>query len=176
MAGPHIAGAMALLWSAIPGLQNQIDASRTAMNNAAHFISSTQCGTEGPPNNADGGPGGYFCGCQWRISNPDSDRDSNSDCNTYSDAHRYSDEHSYSYSNAQTDAHAQVCGDTEASSHTAAETVAVFAKANIVAIDDRLMRSVLLDFAPLRVPAAASRAQSPPEKVKIVLTRLCRFR
>ena len=58
------------------------------------------------------------------------------------------------------DAHAQVCADTEASSHTAVETIAVFAKANIVAIDDRLMRSVLIDFAPLRVPAAASRAQS----------------
>src|SRR2546423_10821624 len=50
MATPHISGAMALLWSAIPSLQNQIDASRTAMNNAAHFISSTQCGTAGPPN------------------------------------------------------------------------------------------------------------------------------
>jgi len=54
MATPHIAGAMALLWSAMPNLQNQIDASRTAMNNAAHFISSTQCGTAGPPNNVYG--------------------------------------------------------------------------------------------------------------------------
>src|SRR5213080_2320096 len=54
MATPHIAGAMALLWSAMPSLQNQIDASRTAMNMAAHFISSTQCGTAGPPNNVYG--------------------------------------------------------------------------------------------------------------------------
>ena len=54
MATPHIAGAMALLWSAIPSLQNQIDASRAALNNAAHFISSTQCGTAGPPNNVYG--------------------------------------------------------------------------------------------------------------------------
>jgi subtilisin family serine protease len=54
MATPHISGAMALLWSAIPTLQNQIDASRTAMNNAAHFITSTQCGTAGPPNNVYG--------------------------------------------------------------------------------------------------------------------------
>jgi subtilisin family serine protease len=54
MATPHIAGAMALLWSAIPSLQNQIDASRTALDNAAHFISSTQCGTAGPPNNVYG--------------------------------------------------------------------------------------------------------------------------
>ncbi len=54
MATPHIAGAMALLWSAIPSLQNQIDASRTAINDAAHFISSTQCGDAGPPNNVYG--------------------------------------------------------------------------------------------------------------------------
>src|SRR5260370_16434526 len=54
MATPHIAGAMALLWSGIPSLQNQIDASRTALDNAAHFISSTLCGTAGPPNNVYG--------------------------------------------------------------------------------------------------------------------------
>ena len=54
MATPHISGAMALLWSAIPSLRNQIDASRGAMNNAAHFISSTQCGDAGPPNNVYG--------------------------------------------------------------------------------------------------------------------------
>jgi hypothetical protein len=54
MATPHIAGAMALLWSAIPSLQNQIDASRAALDDAAHFISSAQCGTPGPPNNVYG--------------------------------------------------------------------------------------------------------------------------
>jgi len=54
MATPHIAGAMALLWSAHPELRNQIDASRTALDDAAHFISSTQCGTAGPPNNVFG--------------------------------------------------------------------------------------------------------------------------
>src|SRR5262249_43340023 len=54
MATPHIAGAMALLWSAIPSLQNQIDASRTALNNAAVHIASTQCGSPGPPNNVYG--------------------------------------------------------------------------------------------------------------------------
>jgi subtilisin family serine protease len=54
MATPHIAGAMALLWSAIPSLQNQIDASRAALNNAAVTIASTQCGTAGPPNNVYG--------------------------------------------------------------------------------------------------------------------------
>src|SRR6266852_9513107 len=54
MATPHIAGAMALLWSAIPSLQNQIDPSRAALNNAAVNIASTQCGTAGPPNNVFG--------------------------------------------------------------------------------------------------------------------------
>ena len=54
MATPHIAGAMALLWSAIPSLQNQIDASRAVLNNAAVHIDSTQCGDAGPPNNVYG--------------------------------------------------------------------------------------------------------------------------
>ena len=54
MATPHIAGAMALLWSAHPELRNQIDASRAALNSAAHFITSTQCGAAGPPNNVYG--------------------------------------------------------------------------------------------------------------------------
>ena len=54
MATPHIAGAMALLWSAHPELQNQIDASRTVLDDAAHFISSTQCGPAGPPNSVFG--------------------------------------------------------------------------------------------------------------------------
>ena len=54
MASPHISGAMALLWCAIPSLRHQIDASRTALDNAAHFISDTTCGTAGPPNNVYG--------------------------------------------------------------------------------------------------------------------------
>ena len=54
MATPHIAGAMALLWSAIPSLQNQIQPSRDALDNSAVFISSTACGTAGPPNNVYG--------------------------------------------------------------------------------------------------------------------------
>jgi subtilisin family serine protease len=54
MATPHIAGAVALLWSAHPEMQNQIDVSQTALNDAAHFISSTLCGAAGPPNNVFG--------------------------------------------------------------------------------------------------------------------------
>jgi serine protease AprX len=54
MAAPHIAGAMALLWCARPNFRHDINASRTALDNAAHFISSTQCGSAGPPNNVAG--------------------------------------------------------------------------------------------------------------------------
>ena len=49
MATPHIAGAMALLWSARPELRHGVSGSQTILNDAAHFISSTQCGDEGPP-------------------------------------------------------------------------------------------------------------------------------
>ena len=54
MATPHIAGAMALLWSAIPSLQNQIDPSRAALNNAAVHIATNQCSSSGTPNNVFG--------------------------------------------------------------------------------------------------------------------------
>ena len=54
MATPHISGAMALLWSAHPNLAHQLTASRDALNNTAHFISSTDCGDAGPPNNVYG--------------------------------------------------------------------------------------------------------------------------
>jgi subtilisin family serine protease len=54
MATPHISGAMALLWSAIPSFRHQITASRDALNNSAVHIASTQCGSAGPPNNVYG--------------------------------------------------------------------------------------------------------------------------
>ena len=54
MATPHIAGAMALLWCARPDLRHDIAGSRTVVDNAAHVISSTQCGDPGPPNNVYG--------------------------------------------------------------------------------------------------------------------------
>src|SRR5213080_1769139 len=38
MATPHTAGAMALLWSAIPSLRHQLTASRNAVNNSSFFI------------------------------------------------------------------------------------------------------------------------------------------
>jgi subtilisin family serine protease len=54
MATPHIAGAMALLWCARPGLRHNISASRTVLNEAAFFLAYKQCGTPGPPNNVVG--------------------------------------------------------------------------------------------------------------------------
>ena len=54
MATPHIAGAMALLWCAQPQLRHDISSSRTAMDNAAHFLAYKDCGTPGPPNNTSG--------------------------------------------------------------------------------------------------------------------------
>ena len=47
MATPHISGAMALLWCALPSLRHQITASRDALNNAAVHIADTSCGTAG---------------------------------------------------------------------------------------------------------------------------------
>ena len=54
MATPHIAGAMALLWSARPDLRRDISNSRTVLNEAAFFLAYKQCGTPGPPNNVVG--------------------------------------------------------------------------------------------------------------------------
>jgi serine protease AprX len=54
MATPHTAGAMALLWSAIPSLRHQLSASRDTINNSAVHIASTACGAAGPPNNVYG--------------------------------------------------------------------------------------------------------------------------
>jgi subtilisin family serine protease len=54
MATPHIAGAITLLWCARPDLRHDITGSRTVLDNAAHVISSTQCGDPGPPNNVYG--------------------------------------------------------------------------------------------------------------------------
>ncbi len=54
MATPHIAGAMALLWSARPELRHDISESRTVLNDAAFFLAYKQCGTPGPPNNVSG--------------------------------------------------------------------------------------------------------------------------
>src|SRR4029453_16748734 len=54
MATPHIAGAMALLWSARPELRHNISDSLTVLNEAAFFLAYKQCGAAGPPKNLAG--------------------------------------------------------------------------------------------------------------------------
>ena len=143
MATPHISGAMALLWSAIPSLRHQIDASRDSFEQRGTFYFFHPVRHSRPPKQRVWmGPGRYICGCERRITHANtysdsySDTNGNSDANSNSNAHRYSDGHSYSYSNAQTHAHAQVCADTEASSHTAAATLEIFAGAKFPVIGD----------------------------------------
>ena len=69
----------------------------------------------------------YSCVKRYPLRGYESDSDANCDGNTHRNGH------GYSYSNAQTDAHAALRAFAEASSDTAAQTVTVFAKANIAA-------------------------------------------
>ncbi len=54
MATPHVAGAVALLWSAQPGLRGDVDATENILNQTAVHISSTLCSSSGWPNNVFG--------------------------------------------------------------------------------------------------------------------------
>src|SRR5438552_10678211 len=54
MATPHTAGGAALLLSARPILHHDVAMKRTVLNNSAFHILSTQCGSQGPPNNVYG--------------------------------------------------------------------------------------------------------------------------
>lgn len=54
MAAPHVAGAVALLWSAHPALRNEITFTEQLLNQSAAHISSTACGSSGWPNNSFG--------------------------------------------------------------------------------------------------------------------------
>jgi hypothetical protein len=54
MATPHVAGVVALLWSANPALVGNIAATEDLLQRTADFRSSTQCGSDGPPNNVYG--------------------------------------------------------------------------------------------------------------------------
>lgn len=56
MATPHVAGAVALLWSAQPELRNDVAATETILDQTAVPISSSSCGSGSPgsPNNIFG--------------------------------------------------------------------------------------------------------------------------
>ncbi|WP_405852768.1 S8 family serine peptidase [Streptomyces sp. NBC_00090] len=54
MATPHVAGAVALLWSSAPSLIGDIDATRAALNGSARDVDDTHCGGTAAANNVWG--------------------------------------------------------------------------------------------------------------------------
>ena len=54
MASPHVAGAVALLWSAVPDLANDMDATEGYLNQSALHVDSSECSSSGVPNNLYG--------------------------------------------------------------------------------------------------------------------------
>jgi serine protease AprX len=54
MAAPHVAGAAALLWSAIPELADDLEATEAQLNGHAYGIASSACSSGGVPNNLYG--------------------------------------------------------------------------------------------------------------------------
>ena len=54
MATPHVAGAVALLWSAQPALKNDVAFTEGILNNAAVDVPTTACSSSGSPNSTYG--------------------------------------------------------------------------------------------------------------------------
>ncbi len=54
MATPHVAGAIALLWSAEPAIRRQITLTENLLNGSAVRVNTTDCNSNGTPNNVYG--------------------------------------------------------------------------------------------------------------------------
>lgn len=54
MAAPHVAGAIALVWSAHPAYRREITFTENLLNDSAAHLISTECGSSGWPNNTFG--------------------------------------------------------------------------------------------------------------------------
>lgn len=54
MATPHVAGAVALLWSARPELRGKIELTESILNESAVRVETTDCNSSGPQNNVYG--------------------------------------------------------------------------------------------------------------------------
>jgi subtilisin family serine protease len=54
MASPHVAGAIALLWSAVPSLERDVDATRDLLDDTAIDVSDLICGGTADDNNVFG--------------------------------------------------------------------------------------------------------------------------
>ncbi|MDX2029551.1 MAG: S8 family serine peptidase [Blastocatellia bacterium] len=54
MATPHVAGAVALLWSARPELRGKIELTESILNESAVRVETTDCSSSGPQNNVYG--------------------------------------------------------------------------------------------------------------------------
>jgi len=54
MASPHVAGAIALLWSEVPSVERDIDATRALLDDTALNVSNTSCGGTADDNNVWG--------------------------------------------------------------------------------------------------------------------------
>jgi hypothetical protein len=111
-----------------------------------------------------------------------------SNCYGHSDGHCYSHGNCHSHADTQADTYTQASADTKTSSDACAETVATLAGAEISRSAKGDERSVLTDFAPLRLHAGESRwavlsrrpillgMDGPRKWVKILLTHFARFR
>ena len=121
MATPHIAGAIALLWSAIPSLRHQLTASRDALNNSAVHIASTQCGDAGPPNNVYGwGRVDILC-CRGRGRYTDANAHCDCDSDRYSNCQFYCHADGYSHANSDRYGDGQPHGNSIRNSHAATD-------------------------------------------------------